>query len=223
MAALDRKEQRVGDWDEIYKKHGTWLELPHEDMPGVADLFHEIGVKRVLDLGCGAGRHIVYLAQRGFEVYGLDSSDEALDMAREALAKVGLRAQLTTASMFDKLPYPDGFFDAIVCTKALNHGTIESIRKTILEMERVLDLGGMLFLVVTKTRKILKSKKQEKEAEIIADRTLVPKTGREIGVVHYQFNKAITLKEFRRFKVIDFHVDSGRNYCLTGRLVDNTA
>ena len=223
MTALDREEQQVGDWDDIYRKHGAWLELPHEDMPRVADLFHARGVKRVLDLGCGAGRHVIFLTQRGFEVYGLDSSDKALEMAREALAKTGLHAELTTASMFDRLPYPDGFFDAIVCTKALNHGTIESIRSAILEMERVLDLGGMLFLVVTKTRKILKSKKQEREAEIIADRTLVPKTGREIGVVHYQFNKAILLREFRHFKVIDFHVDSGRNHCLTGRLVDNTA
>lgn len=203
-------------WDEIYKKHGSWLELPHEDIPAVADLFQSKGVKRVLDLGCGAGRHVVYLAQRGFEVYGLDSSDEALKMAREALAKTSLHAELTAASMFDKLPYPDSFFDAIVCTKALNHGTIESIRRTIREMERVLEPGGILFLVVTKSRKILESQKQRREAEIIADRTLAPKTGREIGVVHYQFNKKILLREFRHFKVINFRVDSQRNYCLTG-------
>jgi ubiquinone/menaquinone biosynthesis C-methylase UbiE len=207
------------NWDSIYQQHGTWLQDYHEDMSWVAELFRERGVKRVLDLGCGAGRHVVYLAQQGFEMHGMDSSEEALKMARETLSKTGLRAQLTMASMFGKLPYPDNFFDAIVCTKALNHGTIDDIRGAIREMERVLEPGGMLFLVVTKTRKILKSEKQKREAEIVAERTLVPKQGREIGVIHYQFNKEILLKEFRRFKVIDFHVDSTRNYCLTGVLI----
>jgi len=191
----------------------------HEDMPRIVGLFHERGVKRVLDLGCGAGRHVVYLAQKGFEVHGVDSSEEGLKMAQEALSNAGLRAQLTAASMFGKLPYSDSFFDAIVCTKALNHGTIANIRGAIREMERVLEPGGILFLVVTKSRKILESAKQKREAEILAERTLVPKQGREIGVIHYQFNKQILLKEFRRLKVIDFHVDSTRNYCLTGVLI----
>ena len=40
------------------------------------------GVKRVLDLGCGAGRHCVLLAGSGFEVVGIDVSKYALKMAR---------------------------------------------------------------------------------------------------------------------------------------------
>ena len=211
----------TGNWDSIYKQHGSWLDDHHEDMPRVARFFKSRGVKRVLDLGCGAGRHVVYLGHRGFQVYGLDSSEEALKMARKALAETKVHAELNVGSMFEKLPYPDSFFDAIVCTKALNHGTIESVRMAIREMERILEPGGMLFLVVTKSRKILRSEKQKREAEILADRTLAPKTGREIGVVHYQFNKEILLREFRHFKVLDFHVDSSRNYCLTGFLLGN--
>jgi len=208
----------ANDWDGIYKKHGTWLEKPHEDMPRVADLFQARGVKRVLDLGCGAGRHMVYLAQRGVQVWGLDSSEEALKMAQEALAKTGLRGELTAGSMYETLPYARGFFDAIVCTKALNHGTIGSIRLAIKEMERALKPGGGLFMVVTKSRKVLPSKKQERDCEIIAERTLIPKQGREIGVVHYQFNKEILLREFRHFRVLDVRVDSERNYSMTAVL-----
>jgi ubiquinone/menaquinone biosynthesis C-methylase UbiE len=113
--------------------------------------------------------------------------------------------------MYDTLPYADGFFAGIVCTKALNHGTIESIRDAIKEMERVLAPGGVLLLVVTKTRKVLPSRKQERDCVIIAERTLVPKQGREIGVVHYQFNKTILQREFRHFRVVDLRLDSERN------------
>lgn len=161
---------------------------------------------------------MIYLAQQGFDIYGLDSSAEAIKKAEELLAENELHAELTVASMFEKLPYPDSFFDAIVCTKALNHGTIESIRRAIREIERILKVGGTLFLVVTKSRKILESEKQKREAEILAERTLIPKTGREIGIIHYQFTKEILLGEFQQFKVISFRVDSMRNYCLLGEL-----
>jgi ubiquinone/menaquinone biosynthesis C-methylase UbiE len=202
------------NWDLIYKQHGTWLQEPHEDMPQVVSLFLQRGVKKVLDVGCGAGRHVVYLSTQDFEVSGLDSSEEAIKMNRKALKKMNLSADLRVASMYEKLPYPDSHFDAIICTKALNHGKLEDIRGAIREMERALKPIGIIFIVVTKTRKILPSKKQQREAEIIAERTLVPKTGREIGVIHFQFNKEILLREFRHFRVLDCYVDSTRNYCL---------
>ncbi len=206
------------NWDSIYKQYGSWLQEPHEDMASVVSLFQQRGVKKVLDLGCGAGRHVVYLAGHGIEMSGLDSSDEAIKMNREALEKMNLNAELVVASMYKKLPYPDKSFDAIVCTKALNHNTIDKIHGAIKEMERVLRPGGVIFIVVTKSRKILHNKRQERGAEIIAERTLIPKTGKEIGVIHFQFNKEILLREFRHFNVIDYHVDSTNNYCLLGIL-----
>jgi ubiquinone/menaquinone biosynthesis C-methylase UbiE len=206
------------NWDSIYRQYGSWLQEPHEDMPQVVAYFLQNGVKNVLDIGCGAGRHVIYLAGHGFWVSGLDSSDEAMKMNRDALKKMNLKTELVVASMYEKLPYPDKNFDAIVCTKALNHNTLENIRGAIKEMERVLRPGGIIFIVVTKSRKILPNKKQKREAEIIAERTLIPKTGREIGVIHFQFNKEILLREFRHFRVIDYHIDSSRNYCLVGIL-----
>jgi 2-polyprenyl-3-methyl-5-hydroxy-6-metoxy-1,4-benzoquinol methylase len=52
-------------------------------------------VKRILDLGCGLGRPCIHLAERGFEVVGIDISKSALRMAnawvrREKLANVAL-------------------------------------------------------------------------------------------------------------------------------------
>jgi ubiquinone/menaquinone biosynthesis C-methylase UbiE len=206
------------NWDSIYKQYGSWLQEPHEDMPRVVSLFQQHRVKKVLDIGCGAGRHVVYLSGNGFQVFGLDSSDKAIKMTREVLKETKQNAELITASMYEKLPYTDNYFDAIICTKALNHNTLNNIRCAVSEMERILNPGGTIFIVVTKTRKILPSKKQKREAEIIAERTLIPKTGREIGVIHFQFNKQILLKEFHNFKVVDFHIDSERNYCLLGKL-----
>lgn len=203
------------NWDAIYQQHAAYFtQPPHEDMPAVASTFRERGVKNVLDVGCGTGRHVLYLARLGFTVCGMDSSAEAIRAARKTTKAAGLSARLTVGSMFERLPYPDASFHAVVCTKALNHGLIESIRGATAEMERVLRPGGLVFIVVTKSRKALPSKKQERYCIIIADRTLIPKTGREIGVIHFQFNKAILLREFEHFRVLRFRVDSAYNYSM---------
>jgi 2-polyprenyl-3-methyl-5-hydroxy-6-metoxy-1,4-benzoquinol methylase len=78
----------TNNWDLIYKQHRASMKRePHEDMPQVVSLFRQRGVKKVLDAGCGVGRHIVYLAGKGFEVSGLDSSKEAIKITREVLKK----------------------------------------------------------------------------------------------------------------------------------------
>jgi len=205
------------NWDGIYRQHAAYFtQPPHEDMPTVVSLFRERSVQKVLDVGCGTGRHVLFLAQQGFKVCGIDSSPEAIRAAREITRKAGFKARLTVGSMFERLPYPDRSFDAVVCTKALNHGAIESIHAAVAEMERVLRPGGLVFIVVTKTRKALPCKKQERFCFLIADRTLIPKTGREIGVIHYQFSEAILLREFRRFRVLRFRVDATSNYSMVG-------
>ena len=62
------------DWDDVFAKKGKYFTTPHPDMERLANLFDEKGVRRILDLGCGTGRHLLFLLKKGFEVYGLDGS-----------------------------------------------------------------------------------------------------------------------------------------------------
>jgi SAM-dependent methyltransferase len=59
-------------WDEIFKKYGKIFIEPQEDMGRVAEAFKNSRAKKILDLGCGTGRHLVYLAKKGFSLYGFD-------------------------------------------------------------------------------------------------------------------------------------------------------
>jgi len=48
--------------------------------------------KSILDLGCGTGRHDVFLAQKGYSVTGVDFSEDMLALARSSLASLELQA-----------------------------------------------------------------------------------------------------------------------------------
>ena len=82
----------------------------------VAFLVDALGLEageRVLDVGCGPGRHALALARRGIEVVGVDLSEDFVALAREAAAKEELPARFEILDVRD-LTY-DRQFDAAVC------------------------------------------------------------------------------------------------------------
>jgi SAM-dependent methyltransferase len=69
--------------------------------------------ERVLLAGCGSGRDLIALVERGFTVEGLDPVAECIEQARTRLAKRGMAAPLHVAWLEDAAP-PPGPFGAVV-------------------------------------------------------------------------------------------------------------
>src|SRR5436190_17813132 len=65
----------------------------------------------VLDLGCGVGRHVVYLGGCGFRMAGIDISPSGIRLTQEACAqrKIGFEGHV---SDMQTLPWADATFDA---------------------------------------------------------------------------------------------------------------
>jgi SAM-dependent methyltransferase len=68
---------------------------------------------RVLDLGCGPGRHALALARRGIHVVGIDHSEEFVALAREQAAKEKLTAEFRVEDVRDLDAHDQ--FDAVIC------------------------------------------------------------------------------------------------------------
>lgn len=206
-------------WDKVFKEKGRVFTKPQEDMPKIAKLFKKHGIKRVLDLGCGSGRHLVYLAKQGFEVYGIDISTHGIKIARDWLKKERSMARFKVGNIYKKLPYKDNFFDAIISVRTLNHSTIGNIRKLIKEMERILKPKGLIFITVHK--KIPKKEIPKEKLygiKVIAPRTYIILGGPEKNSPHYWFNKKILKKEFKNFKICDIWIGSKNYYSVLGEL-----
>jgi len=215
-------------WDKIFKWYGKVFTKPQEDIPKLVKLFKKKGVKKVLDLGCGSGRHTVYIVKYGFEVYGIDIAPKGIKMTKEWLRKKKLKANLTIGSIYKRLPYKDNFFDAVISTQTIHHERIQNIRKAIKEIERILKPKGLIFITVRK-RKFKKFRpkstiiekygKQKSRYKVIGPRTYIPIEKGEKGLMHYLFNKELLRKEFKNFKIHNIWVDSDKkHYCLLGEL-----
>jgi SAM-dependent methyltransferase len=206
-------------WNQLFKKRGKVFLKPQEDIPRVAKLFKRKNIKRLLDLGCGSGRHLVYFAKKGFDVYGIDIAEEGIKIARKWLKKEKLKAKLERGSVYKKLPYNSNFFDAVVSVQVLQHGKLNQIKKGVEEIKRVLKPGGLIF--ITLFGRYSKGKARYcviKDAREVAPRTYVPRTGDEAGVTHYVYDKSIIKKHYKDFKIIDLWRDKKDYYCFLGKL-----
>jgi SAM-dependent methyltransferase len=104
---------------------------------------------RLLDLGCGAGRHAFESLRRGAQVTAFDYDEAELkDVAAmaSAMAEAGdLPAEArsaTTRGDATKLPFPDASFDRIIAAEVLEH--VDDDMGAIRELVRVLRPGGTI-------------------------------------------------------------------------------
>ncbi len=212
-------------WDKIFKEKGKYFNKPQKDMPRIVRLFKKHQVKIVLDLGCGSGRHTVFLAKHGFKTYGFDISQHGIKIAKNWLKNDGFKANLKIGSIYKKLPYKDSFFDAVISIRTIHHAKIKSVRKLIKEIERVLKPTGLIFITVAKPGRPVACGGKMVKSRMIAPRTYLALEGKERGAIHYLYNKALLRKDFRNFKIYNIWFDSStkKHYCLLGELKSKNA
>jgi tellurite methyltransferase len=143
----------VEAWDKRWatgEGRADWLE-PHPAVVALLPELHARGIRRVLDLGCGVGRHALLLAEQGFAVEALDGSPTGLAVLRESAAARGLRLGLRESSA-DALPFEDGSFDYVLSWNVIYHGTMGDVARRLAEVWRVLKPGGLFQGTMLPTR-----------------------------------------------------------------------
>jgi ubiquinone/menaquinone biosynthesis C-methylase UbiE len=205
----------VQSWDKVFKSEGKYFLQPEKEVRQLIAVLKKHKVKKILDLGCGTGRHLVYLAKRGFDVYGLDESRTGLKIARKWLKDEQLTAHLKICDLYNKYPFKNEFFDAVISTRAIHHGSSKNVKKAIKEVSRVLKPNGIIFIIVPTS-----SKTQSVKSKKVEPHVYVPLEGHEKGLPHLIFNKSLIKEYFRNFKIENIFINeidkNKKFYCFTG-------
>ena len=96
---------------------------------------------RVLDVGCGTAHLTHWIKEKGFEVCGIEPSDQMLGHARKNYPDIEIKQAISSS-----IPYEDNQFDLIVAFEVLRYLDTNENQKTFEEFNRVLKPGGQFFV-----------------------------------------------------------------------------
>lgn len=115
------------------KEENAWKSLLQDKIGG--------NDKKILDIGAGTGFLSIMLAEMGYEVVGLDLSEEMMERAKKKAMGQGVKVEFKLGDA-ENLPFETGSFDALVNRAVL--WTLPDPKKAIAEWRRVLKPGGKL-------------------------------------------------------------------------------
>lgn len=155
--------------------------------------------KRVLDLGCGVGRHAFAFAEKGYGVLALDESQTAIDTLRAAAGEYGLLIDTLVSDYFHAGLDPDSF-DIIVSYNVLYHGDYAFFMRSVDLCRRILKKGGKLFFTCP-TRRDGKYGNGEK----VADHTYRCQNSLHPGDTHYFADEKTLMGVLDGFSLLSLH------------------
>ncbi len=193
-----------------YKGSGVGQQHPSKSMNNLSAFFKKKGVKRILDFYCGAGRNSIFLAKRGFKIYGFDKSEMAIQMALTKQARAKTKVKFKLSMLKGKLPYKDSFFDAVIAVRALYQAKMADIEKYVKEIDRITKTGGY-FYIESDQHFTWQRKRVYGQIKTREDGTY--RHGSRGNYYHY-FTKTELKNLFGNYKTIRFYFKSRRFYIL---------
>jgi 2-polyprenyl-3-methyl-5-hydroxy-6-metoxy-1,4-benzoquinol methylase len=96
---------------------------------------------KVLDVGCGTAHLTKWIQDKGYDVYGLEPSEEMYRYAKANFPDMKIEKGISS-----ELPYPDGYFDFVIAFEVLRYLYRKENIKTYHEINRILKKDGLAFI-----------------------------------------------------------------------------
>ena len=139
-------------WEGIFSQRDWGRYPPEELIRFVAKHFYSVPDRsqiKVLDIGCGPGANIWYLAREGLDAHGIDGSSTAIEQCRARIQEESLKAHLQVGDVISLHDfYPPSHFDAVIDVRCLGCNRMQSIRSIMDQVLSVLKPGGRVFSVM---------------------------------------------------------------------------
>ena len=157
-------------WDEHWRQFGALRYDPGSlRWDGILDLVDSrLGAGSMLEAGCGLGKYVLYAAERGADVVGIDFVPEPLAGIRTRNSA----AQVAVADL-GRLPFPADAFDTVLCLGVLEHFE-QGADAYVAELARVLRPGGWLIATVPYANLLKRRRADRPGADVVSSASALP-------------------------------------------------
>jgi SAM-dependent methyltransferase len=149
-------------WDESYKNKDNYVFYPHEEVIRFMSKFvaKQVGIgsydtkhgcnytPKLLDFGCGIGRHVKLAHDFKVEGYGIDISNEAIKAGRQMMVEMGVPelAERLIEGEGQGMPFDDGMFDFVVSHGVLDSMPFDTAMESMKEISRCMNANGLAYI-----------------------------------------------------------------------------
>lgn len=155
----------------------------------------------VLDAGCGNGKNMIYMEKNGMKTKGIDFSEKLVNVCSQKDLK-------TCVADIRKIPYPDDYFDHVICIAVLHHLQKEEDRvKAMNEMLRVCKKGGKVMVCIWAVES--SKEKLEKRKFVYGDNLV---KWEDTFRYYFVYDKEHIEKFTKQFNTIDLNWERGNWY-----------
>jgi len=186
--------------------------------------FSKNDIKTILDIGCGTGTHAIFLAKKGYEITGIDISNDMLKKAKEKInnSKIKFFRKDMRNFSFNKK------FDACICMfDVINYMTNNTdLKKTFMNIGKHLKIGSLLIFDSWNGLAVLrllpsKRKRMVKKNGLKIVKTVTPKLDAfnhicEVIFKFKVFKNEKLLDEFKETHIVRFLFPQEIKYYLEG-------
>ena len=205
-------------WEKIYQDYQKGGEEYATLKTGLIPEFLEFiknnnfKTKKVLDIGCGNGKYLVFLKTLSFIVNGIDSSETAVEMTKDVLDG---NDSIVCANMYDYKMTPSSY-DLIISIAAIHHGLKKEVKGVIKEIYQALLPGGLFFITLPDNEGSSHWTMMTDHKEIEPG-TRIPLSGPEKDLPHSSFTKDEIKDMFSDFKNVNLKLLAERGrWIITG-------
>lgn len=189
-------DNKQGEWDKSYQNLDNFVFYPHEEvirfvskyiskrtgLDEKKDVVSGPEKARILDLGCGIGRHVIYGHEMGLDSYGIDLSGAAIQVATEWANRKGMSESSRKILQGDirQLPWDDGYFNFAVSHGVLDSMPFEFAQVACVELAKKMAKGGLFYCDLISGDDSRHSREYNGEEEVA--------TNHEHGTIQLYFN-----------------------------------
>lgn len=174
-------------WEQVFTAREWGRYPPEELIRFVATHYFSFSDRKrikILEVGCGPGANVWFLAREGFDAHGIDGSNTAVTKAIRRLHEEGLNASLQVGDVVSLTDfYPTEHFDAVVDVGCLQHNTVAAVDAILDRVVAVLKPHGRVFSIMVAAGSYGDGLGRETEPRTFVDITEGPLRGK--GRCHF--------------------------------------